>query len=108
MHAAERQRLTRTMSGEPMCAVGTAMKCAAGLAFLILLAAIGARADGNGSAVPEAPGAGRATASAAKGSASAAHRKLVFEERRARLEHTAPLSVLASPASDTTPAHAAP
>ena len=108
MHAAERQRLMRTMSGEPMCAVGTAMKCAAGLAFLILLAAIGASADGIGSAVPEASSVGRATASAAHDGASAAHRKLVFEERRASAERTTSLSVFAGPASERTSENAAP
>ena len=86
MQAAERERLTRTMSSVSANPVGVVVKCGVCLGFLALLAVVGSGANDNDAIAPGAPYAGRETVSADDGVRADAHRKRVFDERRARLE----------------------
>jgi hypothetical protein len=78
--AQERRRLLRAMHAEPARAWMVLAKCAAGLAAIALIAAIGA-SDGvdhdvAGNVVPDA--------APRSGQTAQAHRTQVFDERRAR------------------------
>jgi hypothetical protein len=75
----ERQRLMSRFANEPTRPVAAMIKCAVGLAVLALLAVIGNGAD---SGDPRESIAG-STQSAPAGAAGA-HRKEVFDDRRAR------------------------
>lgn len=86
MQASERERLMQTMNDERAVRVGAAVKCGACLAFLALLAAIGAGAP-DGDAAPQQTARAPA-AHAANPVRAEAHRKAVFDERRARFEGT--------------------
>ncbi len=84
MQTTERQRLVSTMSVAPTYGLGSVLKCGICLAFLLLLVAIG-------SAREQAPIAQEArkdaphSKSAAGMYGAAAHRKEVFDGRRAKL-----------------------
>lgn len=89
MSTPQRQRLMPTTAHEPARAVGALLQCAICMAFVTLLALIG-----SGSAPQEPPPATHALASRtdspAKTSTAAAHRKEVFDGRRARFANEAP------------------
>ena len=78
--AVERRRLLRSMHAEPVRAWMILARCAAGLAVIALIAAIGVsdRVD------PGVAGAAVPAATPRPGQAAQAHRKQVFDERRAR------------------------
>ena len=89
MQAAERERLNRTMSGVSANTVGAVVKGGVCLGVLALLALIGSSVNDNGTVAAGVSGADRGTASARDNVRATAHRKLVFDERRARFEgHT--------------------
>jgi hypothetical protein len=85
MNTTERQRLASTMSNEPTHALGVVLKCGICLALLTLLVAIGGSWVNDGGATETRDSAPHAT-SAAKLTGAAAHRKEVFDERRARFD----------------------
>jgi hypothetical protein len=84
MQASELERLMQTMNDERAVRVGAAVKCGACLAFLALLAAIGAGAGDGNAASRQAAYA--AAAHAPNPVRAEAHRKAIFDERRARFE----------------------
>jgi len=100
VHIFERQRLIRTLSHEPIHAFWTVSKCGTCLALLTLLMAVGgANADGGIAremrrVVPDA-------ASVVARSGVAAHRKEVFDGRRAHFMGNAPEPDIAVPALAT-------
>jgi hypothetical protein len=83
--AQERRRLLRAMHAEPVRAWMVLARCAAGLAVIALIAAIGA-SDSVGQDVSRnvAP-----AATPHSGQTAQAHRKQVFDERRASSEKRA-------------------
>jgi len=84
MLTSERQRLISIMSDEPASALGIVVKyggCVA-LATLLIVAAV----RGNEDVANDARGHAPHSASTAKASSAAAHRKEVFDARRARFE----------------------
>ena len=100
MQAAERERLNRAMSGVSANTVGVVAKCGVCLGFLALLALIGSSVNDNDTVAAGVSGADHATASAHDGVRAAAHRKLVFDERRARFEGHASELLAIEPARD--------
>lgn len=82
MQGAQRERLIRTMAGEPAFRLGVALKCGAAIAVLILLAAI-ASDDGDVTQVPAAGIALQRPGGMARMYGAEAHRKEVFDVRRA-------------------------
>ena len=83
MHTTEHQRLVSTMTVEPAHALGVVLKCGICLALLILLMVIGSARETDGAA-PEARGSAPHSAAVAIVPSAAAHRKAVFDDRRAR------------------------
>jgi hypothetical protein len=83
MNSTERQRLVSTMADEPTRALGVVLKCGICLALLTLLVVIGGAREKEGAA-PEARGSAPHSAAVAKLPSAAAHRKEVFDDRRAR------------------------
>ena len=83
VHATERRRLVANLYREPACAVAVVLKCGACLALLILLAVIGA-ADGKDGIEQDGAHGAPHSAPPVKLSGSAAHRKEIFDGRRAR------------------------
>ena len=83
MHNAERQRLVSTLSHEPTYTLGTALKCGICLAFLILLVVIGNAREQTPIAQEARSFAPHSTSVASKSGAEA-HRKDVFDDRRAK------------------------
>ncbi len=81
MHSTERQRLVSTMSHEPAHALGVILKCGVCLALLILLAVIGSTNERDD--IAQVRSGPPLSASVAKMSSAAAHRKEVFDGRRA-------------------------
>lgn len=80
MHGTERDRLTSSMRAEPAFRLGRKLTCVAGLAVLLLLAAIG----GQDTDVANGPDAREsATRPVAVARTPEAHRKEVFDARRA-------------------------
>jgi hypothetical protein len=71
----------------PVCA-GTAAKCGACLAFAALVAAIGAGADGPDADPRHVAAIARGAPHAVNAVRVEAHRKAVFDERRARFDGT--------------------
>jgi hypothetical protein len=88
VNTAERQQLVRAMSSEPTRVYGDIVKCGVFFAVLasILLIDIAPEISG---AAQAARGSGDHPAFAAKSSPAAAHRKEVFDARRARFEGNA-------------------
>jgi len=103
MHTYERARLMQTMNDERAVRVGTAVKCGACIAFLALLAAIGAA----GGDVTPKHSAIVERAHTPNPVRAEAHRKAVFDERRARVEG-APHSLAFAPSQDGSIPYAAP
>jgi hypothetical protein len=85
----ERQKLLSNMADAPTHAFAVVLKCAVCLALLTLLVVIGSTREKDGVA-PEARGSAPHAMSAAKLSGAAAHRKEVFDDRRARFAGNAP------------------
>lgn len=83
MNSTERQRLVSSLYREPACAVAVVLKCGVCLAVLILLALIGA-VDGKDGFAQDARRGTPHSAPPAKLPGSAAHRKEIFDSRRAR------------------------
>jgi len=83
MHTTERQQVVSTMAVEPAHAVGVVLKCGICLALLALLLVIGSARENDGVA-PEAAGSAPHAAAVAIVPSAAAHRKAVFDDRRAR------------------------
>lgn len=77
--------------------VAAAVKCAVCFALIAQLAVMAAGARGHAAAVPAAARADARQVSAAVGDRPAAHRKQIFDERRARFEGGTP-ALLASDA----------
>jgi hypothetical protein len=105
MQASERERLMQSMNDKRAVRVGAAVKSGACLAFLALLAV-------NGAGAPDGDAASQQTASAAAAHApnpvrAEAHRKAVFDERRARFDGT-PHSLAIAPTRDGSFPYAAP
>ncbi len=99
MHRVERERLIRTAPGASASPLGSAVKCGACLGLLALLALIGSGIHDD-DAAPGAPGPGRAVALPHAAVGATAHRKLVFEDRRARFDGQRPESSAVKPARD--------
>jgi hypothetical protein len=85
----ERQKLVSNMADAPTHALAVVLKCAVCLVLLTLLVVIGSTRE-EGGVAPEARGSAPHALSAAKLSGAAAHRKEVFDERRARFAGNAP------------------
>ncbi|MEO5765347.1 MAG: hypothetical protein ABIR52_08580 [Casimicrobiaceae bacterium] len=98
----------RTMSGEPLHAAATVLKCAVGLALLALIAVIGVSGNNNEMVASATSGAGRASTWTGSWGPAAAHRKQVFDERRAQLESAEPSRVVAGSAREYAMEHVAP
>jgi len=98
MHTTERQRLVSTMAVEPAHAVGVVLKCGICLALLTLLLVIGSARE-NDEVAPEAVGSAPHAAAPAIVPSAAAHRKAVFDDRRARFAGNASERTLAGMAS---------
>jgi hypothetical protein len=81
----ERQRLIRQVGDEPALLARGAAKCAAGLLILVLLALIAA-GSGDEGGIDRAARANADGAIATAVPRAEAHRKQVFDERRARFE----------------------
>jgi len=89
MQATERKRLVSTLSREGAYGLGTALKCSICLAILILLIAIGNSSEH----VPNSQAARKDASpptSVAGNPGATAHRRQVFEERRAKFLGKAP------------------
>ena len=106
MQNAERNRLIRDSSGTSANAAGIVIKCSMGLGILTLLALIGSETTGDNVAVPDASHVTRAMAVAPNNVNAAAHRKHVFDERRARFDGSANEYMAMRPAHDHDPANA--
>jgi hypothetical protein len=104
MHTTERQQVVSTMTVEPARALGVVLKCGIYLALLILLMVIGSAREDDGVA-PEARGSASQAQAVARLPAAAAHRKAVFDDRRARFENADPERTLAgmAPGAPTEP-----
>jgi len=98
MQTTERKQLVSTMTVEPAHALGVVLKCGVCLALLTLLLVIGSFREDDGTA-PEARGGAPHAAAVAGSSGAAAHRKEVFEERRARFAGNASNRTFAGVAS---------
>ena len=94
MHTTERQQVVSTMTVEPARALGVVLKCGICLALLILLMVIGSARENDGVA-PEVRGSASQAQAVARLPAAAAHRKAVFDDRRARFEDAASQRMLA-------------
>lgn len=97
MQTTRHERLMRMTSDESAYGVATVVKCGACIGFLALLTVIGFSTSVNDAATPVATSAVRDNASAQVGIRAEAHRKQVFDERRARFEGTAPAQVAMKP-----------
>jgi hypothetical protein len=102
------ERLTRTMSDEPLYAVATAMKCAVGIGLLALIAAIGINGNNDATVVAATSGAGHASTVAGGWGPAVARSKQVFDQRRARREGAAPSPVVAGSTHQYAVEHIAP
>jgi hypothetical protein len=87
MHTTERQQVVSTMTVEPARALGVVLKCGVCLALLILLMVIGSAREDD-TAAPQVRGSASQAQAVARLPAAAAHRKAVFDDRRARFEDT--------------------
>jgi hypothetical protein len=76
----ERRKLMRDFRREPACALALILKCVAGLLIIAGVALIGAQSDLSGDVATERLQAQR------HDSASLAHSRRLYEERRARFE----------------------
>jgi hypothetical protein len=101
MNTTKRQRLVSTLSDESTRALGVVLKCGICLALLTLLVVIGVSEEKVGVPADALDSVSHA-ASAAKLSGAAAHRKEVFDERRARFAGSASEHLVAktAPAAD--------
>jgi|KBSMisStandDraft_5_1062788.scaffolds.fasta_scaffold35721_3 hypothetical protein len=86
MRRAERER-SRHPKSSPIC---TVFKYGACLGLLALLALIGSHVNDNFTTTGDSSGLDYGSASTHKDVRAAAHRKLVFDERRARFEGATP------------------
>jgi hypothetical protein len=100
VNTAERKRLVWTTSNEPTHSLEVILKCGVCLALLALLIVIGS-AEEQGGVAQEARSSAAHPASVAKSSSAAAHRKEVFDGRRARFEGNASERDIAGPALAT-------
>ncbi len=98
MQTTERQRLISTMTVEPAHAVAAALKCGVCLALLTLLLVIGSTSKYDATASEARRSA--PAAAAARLPSAAAHRKAVFDDRRARFAGNASERTLAGRAQD--------
>jgi len=97
VNTTERQKLLSTMADTPTRTLGVVLKCGICLALLILLMVIGSARENDGVA-PEARGTAPHSAAVAIVPSAAAHRKAVFDERRARFAGNASERTLAGTA----------
>lgn len=96
MQAAEGERLTRSMGDLSTSPVRVVVRCGACLGFLSLLVIVGS-GTGDDAAAPRTPSADRSTVSARDDVRAAAHRKQLFDERRARFDgHAADVGAIPS------------
>jgi len=104
MHSRERQRLVSTMTVDRAHALGVVLKCSVCLALLTLLLVIGSAREDDGTA-PAAAGSALHAAAVPIVPSAAAHRKAVFDDRRARFAGDAHDRVLAGavPVAPTEP-----
>ena len=97
MQTTRRDRLMGMNSNESAHAVATVIKCGACIGFLALLTVIGFSTGSREVVNPITTTAGRESTSAKVGVRAEAHRKQVFDERRARLEGVAQAQVAIKP-----------
>lgn len=97
MQTTRRERLMRMASDEPAHGVATTVKCGACIGLLALLSVIGFGTGVNDAASPVAASTARNDASAHVGIRAEAHRKQVFDERRARFDGAAPARIAMTP-----------
>ncbi len=95
----ERERLLKLMGREPVGSWLVLARCAAGLAVIVLIVIFGLGAPINVVAPTPKPAAVAAAAGAPANMRSQPHRKLVFDERRARFEGGADRHSIASEAA---------
>lgn len=86
----ERQRLMRQFGGEPALRARAVAKCAAGMLILLLLVLLAA-GSGDDGGIDRAARANADGAIATAAPRAEAHRKQVFDERRARFESSTPV-----------------
>ena len=97
MQTTRRERLLRMTSDESTYGVARVFKFGACIGFLALLAVIGFNASVNDAGTPAATSTTQQKESARFGVRAEAHRKQVFDERRARFEGTAPTQLALNP-----------
>jgi hypothetical protein len=97
VNTTERQQLLSNMADAPTYALAVVLKCSVCLALLTLLVVIGSTRGKDGVA-PETRGSTLHAMSAARLSSAAAHRKAVFDDRRARFAGNASERTLAGTA----------
>ncbi len=97
MQTAERERLMRMMSDESAYGVATVLKCGVCIGLLALIAVIGFSARVNDAGTPVATSTTQQKTSAYDGIRAEAHRKQVFDERRARFQATTPTHLALTP-----------
>ena len=97
MQTTRHERLLRMTSDEPAYGVARAVKFAVCMGFLALLTVIGFSASVNDAGTPAATSTAQQKESARFGVRAEAHRKQVFDERRARFEGTAPTQLALNP-----------
>ena len=107
MQNAERNRLVRNASGASTAA-GVVIKCCIGLGIVTLLALMGAETPGDNAVMPDASQIARAMPAAQDDSSAAAHRKRIFDERRARADGLANQHMAMRPKVDGDPANTLP
>jgi len=105
MQTTERQHLIETMSQPPMRPLAAVLKCVACLAFLFLLVIIGNSRDDAALGERARPAAARVSPSG-QASDAEAHRKELFDTRRARFTGHPPEGDVAD-STKVTPAAAA-
>ncbi len=103
MQTTRRERLMRMTCDESAYTFATVAKSAVCIGFLALLTVIGFSAGGNDAATAGALSAGRENTSAHVAGRAEAHRKQVFDERRARFERTDTHLSTAASAVETRP-----
>ncbi len=103
MQTTRRERLMRMTSDESAYGFAIVVKALVCIGFLALLTVIAFSAGVNGAATPGPLSAGLENTSAHVAVRAEAHRKQVFDERRARFERAAPAQFTLTPESNKAP-----
>ncbi len=104
MRTTRREKLMRMTSDESAYGVATVLKCGVCIGFLALITVIGFSAHVNDAGTPVVLSTAQQKTSAYDGVRAEAHRKQVFDERRARFHATTPARLALKPDRDGGPA----